>query len=209
MKTIAIIVSVSFSALLIIGCDDEKSDNSNTSDIPTERYSTAQIDSSRTEANPDTTILSFLRWYRNNQERLDAIPMVNNATGMVYDSARFYSVNFDASEKYLKEFDKSGYVSAIYIDKWRKYFKNADVNFKAHPQNDGPPDYFDYDFVMHSQEFDEDFNNLDSVKVDSRGENSHKTTALLTFISGQKLTFQLTRHGDRWLIDQIDNASVR
>jgi hypothetical protein len=154
------------------------------------------------------TAIDFLKWYRDNRKRLIKIQLVNNEDNAgkdKYDTTKFYSVNFDSAEKYLKEFRQSGYVSDTYIDKWKQYFKKCDANFKKNPQNDGIPDGFDYDFVMLTQEFQEQLSNINKIKLTVNTDNIDKDKAIveMQLYSFGRLTFSLTKYDGRWKIDDI------
>src|ERR1035437_9904288 len=83
------------------------------------------------------TVLSFLKWYKNNYENIYKIETVNNIpSSSNYDSTKFYSVNFEGTENYLKYMKSSGYISDKYLDYWRAYFKKCDDDFKKNPVND-------------------------------------------------------------------------
>lgn len=105
---------------------------------------------------PSETVISFLKWYTENMKTVGNINMVNNNGNMIVDSTKLYSVNFDSTEKYLAALKKSGFISDKYISKWREHFKEVDSDFKANPQYDGPPEAFNFDLIMCSQEYDDD-----------------------------------------------------
>jgi hypothetical protein len=156
------------------------------------------------DAKADSTIVNFLKWYAQNVNRLSQINLVkNNGTN---DTTKYYSVDFPATEMYLNELKKTGFISDQYLNYWRNYFKNADDYFKASPQNEGPPEGFDYDLVMLSQDIDEDLKNADRVRVISRTTNGIHLTKDIIFPSGQQLLFSLSRQNNAWLIDKIENS---
>lgn len=100
------------------------------------------------------TIIDFLKWYRKNMNRLGDFELVNNFKLRTYDSTKFYSVNFEETEKYLSEIKKGGYVSEMYLKNQRTYFKKCDENFKKNPQNDGAPAGFDFDLITLGNGYD-------------------------------------------------------
>ena len=59
------------------------------------------------ETSPDSTVISFLKWYRENEDRLHQIQLL---TGGLDDTTSFYSVDFEATENYLAELKKSGFL---------------------------------------------------------------------------------------------------
>lgn len=172
---------------------------------PVKKDSTASLSPGQTAVNehPKKTIIDFLHWYKNNMTRLDSFSLVNTAFGG--DTTKFYSVNFEATEAYLAEFKKSGFVSDKYVQVMRGYFKKCDDYLKKHPENDGPPDGFEFDLVMWSQEYDEDLANIDKSKVIDQTIADNKATVKLGFPTGGHLLYKLSKQGDKWLIDRIEN----
>jgi hypothetical protein len=152
-------------------------------------------------------ILDFLNWYEKNQIKLSEIELVNNSSGEIIDTTKFYSVNFANTEKYLIEFKKSGLFSEKYIENQRKYFKKCESEFIAQPENDGPPSGFDYDIVMKSQDIE-----MEELKRDLKIKNLSitKKKAKLTADFGiyYKLNFVLSKQNEVWKIDDIINPGV-
>jgi hypothetical protein len=152
---------------------------------------------------PARTIIDFLEWYRDNANKIET-DLVNNASNETSDSTKFYSVNFEATERYLTTLLKTDFISDKYADKWRAYFKKCDKDFKESPSNEGPPEGFDYDLVMLSQETEENLKHLEKTQIiDSKIEE--KTAVVnLHFINGDNLQYKLTKTNDNWLIDDIE-----
>ncbi len=156
---------------------------------------------------PGETVLNFLEWYKNNQERLVNINLIHNSTPSE-DTTKLYAVNFEGTEHYLDELKKSGYVSEKYLESWRDYFNHAEQNFKDNPQFDGPPDYFDYDFVMLSQDFMEELEELNKTNVSKEQIDSNTALVVLTFkVSLTKMSYQLSLVEGKWQIDDIENTT--
>lgn len=153
---------------------------------------------------PVKTVKEFLKWYRDNEKRLGTFGMVNNCS-TIYDSTKYYSVNFKSTEKYLTEMKKSGFISDKYINKWRQYFKKCETDFKNNPQFDGPPEGFEYNFVMWSQEYEEDLANIDKSKIIKQKIDRNKSNLTLEFPSNTKLIYWLTNENNKWFIDDIEN----
>tara|TARA_R110000868_G_scaffold173512_2_gene409651 strand:- start:1188 stop:1811 length:624 start_codon:yes stop_codon:yes gene_type:complete len=200
-RTVLIIFS-----LCILSCGKTKNTESETTEL-----SEKSIDSIKVESN-DNEILAikikeFINWYGKNQTKLSKIELVNNSRNEINDTTKFYSVNFENTEKYLAEFKKSGLFSEKYIESQRKYFKNCESDFKAEPENDGPPSGFDYDIVMKSQDFE-----IEELIRDLKVKNLIVTekTAKLTADFGiyYKLNLTLSKENEVWKIDDIVNVGV-
>ncbi len=156
---------------------------------------------SEIESSPETTILNFLKWYKHNGINL-ANDLVNNSGG-TWDSTKFYSVNFPATEKYLKTLTDTRMVSNKYTNKWRDYFKKCDQHFKDQPANDGPPEGFEYDFILFSQE-DPGLNELDKTMFEVIKKDANSAQILIHFPSDYHYKYHLSKLGQNWTIDDIE-----
>jgi hypothetical protein len=191
-------------SILILSCGKTKNTESETTEL-----SEKKIDSLKVESNESLTIKikEFINWYGKNQTKLSQIELVNNSHNEIIDTTKFYSVNFENTEKYLTEFKKSGLFSEKYIESQRKYFKDCELDFIAEPENDGPPSGFDYDIVMKSQDFE-----IEELIRDLKVKNLTVTekTAKLTADFGiyYKLNFTLSKEKEVWKIDDIINPGV-
>ncbi len=174
-----------------------------------------KVDSQRTEKNASTTISSeeepaktvieFVKWYRDNMSSLNNIELINNAYSDAPDSTKLYSVNFKNVDRYLKEIKKCGYVSDKYINQLLTYFKTGDKYLLENPEYEGPPEGFNFDLVLWSQDYQEDLDNIDNTKFSllANGENRKEIEA--KFFGGSTLQFKLSKHNNKWLIDEITN----
>lgn len=154
---------------------------------------------------PEETVLSFLNWYKDNGKNL-ANDLVLYSSGENWDSTKFYAVNFPATETYLKTLTSTALVSNKYADKWRSYFKKCDQHFKDHPQNEGPPEGFEYDFIVFSQE-DPGLDELLKAKLDVLEENEIGAQILITFPSDYNYKYYLSKDGQNWVIDDIERLT--
>ena len=154
---------------------------------------------------PVTTVINFLKWYKINKHKLGAIEMVNNAY-KEHDSTKYYSVNFKETERYLAELKKSNFFSDKYIFDMKGYFENSEVDFKAHPENDGPPKGFDHDFIMQTPNPDEDLKDLDKLQLTYGNGSADKGSVCLEFPSKFTLRYLLIKIKGRWLIDEIESC---
>ena len=158
---------------------------------------------------PSSTVIVFLKWYRTNVKSINDINLVNNNGSATVDSTKSYSVDFSATEKYLAALKKSEFISDKYITKWREHFKQCDEDFKANPQFDGPPEAFDFDLVMCSQEYDEDLANIDKAKVIKQETENNSSDVIIEFPSTMKLEYHLSSNNGKWEIDGIQNKPDR
>lgn len=157
---------------------------------------------------PSKVVKKFIAWYAQNLHRLQTINLVGAAPLVPNDTTQYYVVNFAATEQYLQELQQSGYISGTYVENWRNYFARADENFRQNPQYDGPPDFFDYDLVMQSQDFEEDFGSPTRQQVVKEWKKRNKAGVVVLFpYSGLKLSYRLSFTAGKWQIDDIENIS--
>jgi hypothetical protein len=165
----------------------------------------SQVNLSDPASSPESTVSAFLTWYKANGSGLGDDFVLNNGNNEM-DSTKFYAVNFPATETYLAKLSATGMISDNYVDKWRMYFKKADQNFKSHPENEGPPEGFDYDFITFSQE-DPGLNELEKTKLTVTYKGSNSATVLISFPSAYEYNYLLTKHEQHWQIDEIQSIT--
>ncbi len=153
-----------------------------------------------TEILPEQTVINFLKWYRDNEERVNKIRYIR---GGLKDTTTFYRIDFKAADKYFSELKKSNFLSDVFINDLRDYFKKGDENFVNRPQNDGPPDYFDFDLIMKSQDYMDVWTNLDKATVIEKEVSNNTAYIELLFNGNYKTKYCLTKTNGKWLIDNI------
>lgn len=157
---------------------------------------------SKVESSPETAIFNFLRWYDVHRYHLmDDLVLYNSSE--TRDASKFYAVNFAAAEKYLNTLTETKMVSTKYANKWRDYFKKCEQHFKEHPSNEGPPEGFDYDFILFSQE-DPGLNELNKTKMELVKREGNSVQLLIHFPSDYHYKYQLSLEDKHWLIDDIE-----
>ena len=161
------------------------------------------IHTPKVKSDPGGTVTSFLKWYSANYDSISRIKLLNFPAAES-GKAGPYSVNFSGTEKYLSALSSSGYISAEYISRWRRYFRERDRNFRKNPQYDGPADGFEYDFVLYTQEIEETLNAAKNPVIinvkESPGTAEVKVNIMMV------LKFYLSKQGNTWLIDRIENS---
>lgn len=191
-----------FTFTILSACSSNNNGQNEVS-ITSDTETHVQSNKNSLDSQPAKTIIDFLKWYRDHMEI--QIGLVSNSNDEIYDSTKFYTVDFEATENYLSILKSTGYISDKYIDKWRKYFEKCDISFKENPSNDGPPEGFEHDFIMLSQEYEEDLINVEKSKIIFQSVFEENATIKLNFPNGSNLTYKLTRHGEDWKIDDIEN----
>ena len=187
---------------ILTACSSNKQDQKNTANS-SDALVNGQADNYSLDEQPIKTIIDFLKCYRDNEGKVGG-GWVNNSTNETYDSTKYYSVNFVATEKYLADLKATGFISDLYLEKWREYFKRCEQDFKANPSNDGPPEGFEYDFIMLSQETEENLKHLEKTQVVECKITDNTAFINLHFINGDNMQYKLTKDNDKWLIDDIE-----
>lgn len=160
-------------------------------------------DSLPTIDQPTKTIVDFLDWYRHSAY-YHSNAFVNNVAQEYSDTAKYYSVNFIETEKYLDTLKATGWISEKYIVQWRQYFTDCQKEFDKNPQNDGPPYGFDADLIMLSQEYEEDLDHLEKCRVAGLIVTGAKATVVIEFYTGRRMKYLLSMNNGIWQIDDID-----
>lgn len=142
-------------------------------------------------------IIGFLHWYQKNYSNV-------NEKGLSYaDTNGWYQVDTLACRQYLDRLMQSGYFTSNYKKLWQEYFYSKAVYWESSPQNEGPPEGFDYDLVLLTQEpelFYDDPKKLsfDVVEMD-------KDFAVITATADRPLYFEMTKRKGIWMIEYISS----
>ena len=139
----------------------------------------------------------FLKWYKGNYGKISEFSLVDT-------SGEFYSVDLSTCEEYLLLLNNSRYISSNYIKKWRTYFEKYSEQYKTALYSDGPPDGFEYDFILNTQEIDETLQSIDHIEILECIiiDNGHQRVKVNIIPS--VLTFSLSYTPDSgWLIEDI------
>lgn len=150
---------------------------------------------------PANTILKFLQWYRGIMKRIKQIEMVTKSTDE--QSAGMYAVNLEATEQYLTELQKSGFISDKYIDTWRTYFTQCNEYLKENPQTEGPVKGLDFDLVMWSKDCDEDLKKIEKSTVEYQKITNDQGIVMIGLPTVGRIKYKISKQDGKWLIDDI------
>jgi len=126
------------------------------------------------------------------------------------DSMESFVADYQAMEQWLTMVRRSNKVSLNYLNHWRTHFHRYADTLRLHPQG-GPPEGFNYDFIMLSQEPDTDAADLQAgtftverqqanrVLVQARGPRHNGWQVGLDFVL-------IRTPENHWLIDSISNT---
>lgn len=109
------------------------------------------------------TIKGFLEWYKTNFDRMTSL---QNSVVSLDSNSTQYRVNFANAEKYLAALRSSRFFSDKFLQDKLQYFKDADKNLVKGKQNDGPPEGFDYDLLLYTQEPEAVLDKYNSLKTE-------------------------------------------
>ena len=143
-------------------------------------------------------ITSFVLWYKSSYFEIHKMPLTyTNNEGQ-------YRVDTNATEIYLARLKSSGYISDNYIRDWRQYFASRALSFVENPQTEGPPEGFDFDLVVLTQEPELLWENIHSAKFSIIEETRN---AAVVQVDGEwSHIFELSKTGEKWQIDYISIA---
>ncbi|MBA4145355.1 MAG: hypothetical protein C0523_06310 [Cytophaga sp.] len=154
-------------------------------------------------------VKGFLAWYSNHWEEVsvDLInPIIENSMLDQPDSTRPYKINFKAAEIYLDVFRKSGFISEAYIETYRQYFKECQLEFEKEPHYEGPPTGFEYDFIFRSQDYQYQRDNPDKAKTTEISITANKATVTIQYDEVYSYIYKLSKVNNDWLIDSIKGS---
>ncbi|TVT38338.1 hypothetical protein FNT36_19255 [Hymenobacter setariae] len=140
-----------FVLVYLAGCSTDDAAKHPIASVASTNLPTAATQSVPAANSPEQAVRDYLNWYSANYNKLPT-NFIKTVGGN--DTLGYYAVNSQVTENWLAAVQKSNLVSATFLQNWRSYFKQYADTLRLHPQNDGPPSGFDYDFLMLSQEAD-------------------------------------------------------
>ncbi|MFD2934868.1 hypothetical protein [Spirosoma flavum] len=142
-------------------------------------------------------VLAFLSWYKTHMQAINRRPLINQPVG------KPYSVNLKNGEYYLAYLKSSHLLSDTYLNQWRIYFKEHNKSFRLNPQDEGPPDGFEFDLVLQSQDVEKQLASLKSMKINKVTIVRNQATVALTLLGAYE--FRLVRQSNHLVINEILN----
>lgn len=140
------------------------------------------------------TVKGFLTWYKDNYTQA-------NSFGFTYqDKQGNYHVSVQQGDEYLKYLKSSGYISDVYVNLWMQYFKDKADYLEKNPQNEGPPEGFEFDLVLITQEPELVFKEIEKMKCTV---NERKGDKAILQIDGLGYNIDLSKENGKWMIEYI------
>ncbi|MBK8699251.1 MAG: hypothetical protein IPN29_06760 [Saprospiraceae bacterium] len=185
-------ISLIFSLIfLTIGLHDQIPGTTETQTLDKRQTLAAVSDSSQMV----TSIKGFLTWYKKNYKKANSFGL----TGV--DGGGNYIVNATGCKQYLAFLKSSGYISDTYTTLWQTYFNSKEEAFTINPQNEGPPEGFDFDLVLITQEPELIWNAIPKLKF--RIIEHHGNKALIEMTGEWIYEIDLSKNKGKWQIDYI------
>lgn len=174
-------------------------------------YATAQ---NHKQSTPAATVRAFAKWYGANWEKMNALEAGTINMGFFElkegEENPPYSINFKGVAQYIKMLSATGFFSEKYLVMQRQAFKDADKNFKENPQNDGPPEGFQWDrFFLTQEDFLQDIKNIDKIKIKEKLLKNN-TADVYMYFPHCNMTYHYRLSGEKgkWQIDSIKNSTI-
>lgn len=154
------------------------------------------------------TVKSFLKWYRDNEEKLYNFNTIKGGILEQNETPANYYVDFDAVEKEIKFMESSNLFSQKFLSNYKQNYVKGDEHFKKDPANDGPPFGFDYDYFFKTQEdYQSDLKNIENITFTVKKINDQQYFVEF-HLKNCGMTYQYTlSKKDQWQIDSIENIS--
>lgn len=154
------------------------------------------------------TVKSFLKWYRDNEEKLYSFNTIKGGISEQNENPANYYVDFDAVEQEIQLIKSSNLFSQKFLSEYKQNYVQGDEHFKKDPVNDGPPFGFDYDYFFKTQEdYQSDLKNIDSIKFTVKSISDQECTVEFHLKNcGMTYKYTLSKK-DHWQIDSIKNIS--
>lgn len=135
----------------------------------------------KNELNCVSDAKQFLLWYKDN---FTEINKVENSLVRT-QNVEYYRVDFNKSDQFLTLLKSSGYVSDVFLKKLKEYINNSEQNLQKIKQKDGPPEGFDFNLILLTQEYASLLENI-SANVDIKLKEEENDTKIV-IIDGRLL----------------------
>lgn len=146
-------------------------------------------------------VIDFLLWYKNAYSEISQIVLVN--IGDERTTNEPYTINISGCDEYLSFLKQSGFISDKYIEQWSNYFHQQSDVYKITLQTDGPPEGFEYDFILQTQEIDDALKSIDDIKKINLIHKSQNHQTIEVDIPPTSISFDVSCQNNYWEIDKI------
>jgi hypothetical protein len=207
MKLSYIVLLFSASAFSLLSCDKGIKVHDPNPSILKSNLPPKQMEVSKDA--PEDVVKGFLKWYNTNFDTIYKFETIKGGALEQSKNPTNYYVDFKVVDEYIDYFRKSGFFTNDFLNQYKNIFVEGEKQFKKEPQNDGPPEGFDFDYFMMTQDdFTADLKNVDQLKFDSKKIDDQTATVIFEFKNSlMKYKYTLKSKEGKWQIDKIENIS--
>lgn len=163
-------------------------------------------ESSNNEKEIKSTIVDFLKWYKENEPKLMTSPIINGYNEDTIKKDSLLRVDMKSVDEYLFNFKKSNYVSNSFLGNLRAMYKSVSDTLIKYPLIDyfGPIPGLECDLLF-GFEPEEILDHIDEGRL-SKVYVIHKKAIVKFEISEfNQIIFCLTKvDNNQWIIDNLD-----
>ena len=183
--------------VLLVSCGDQQS--------PSPAHTAGKIPHAAvTDSNTIVQVVKdFLQWYKVNYDTLNSNPLV---TLVSKGNDTRYRVNFENAVTYLKLLQSSEKLEAEFINKMNSRLQSCDSAFMYKKQNDGPPEGFEADLLLLTQEPEIFLENIENLTFNISTVNHNGRYNVQIPQVGNTLMFELSAIGNNFKITAITNT---
>ncbi|MBK9270350.1 MAG: hypothetical protein IPM48_02040 [Saprospiraceae bacterium] len=142
-------------------------------------------------------VRNFLKWYAQNYKKASSFQLV--------DQSGNYTVKMDQCMAFLDFLKSSEMVSDTFLESWKEYFIEWQQRYQINPQDEGPPEGFDHDLVLLSQEPELIFQAIDSLELSII--ELQENRSLVRIRGNWNYLIALSRENELWKMDAISIPS--
>ncbi len=189
-------ILISIFQILLFSCKNDKT----IQETPISEKADANQNNAKQADELKKLTIDFFDWYKHNRDRLYKFDYLKGGDHTENDSTAFY-IDRKELAKYIKEYEKCGFLSKGYVNAYRKQLNDVANNLDREKYYDGVIEGLDYDYVTQSQDDEEILNNIQSLhQLNFKIKTEHTATAYYEVIPTLFLTVNYIRE-NKWLID--------
>ena len=152
------------------------------------------------------TVKSFLYWFKNNEKQLDQFTCINGGPFSTGTAKTSFYVDFNEVKKEVELLKSSNLFTEQFIQNYELRYKKGSEYFKKHPQFDGPPENFDYEYFFLTQDdYSPDLEAIEKIRFSTKIIDEHTVKVFFHLENcGMNLKHTLIKN-TQWQIDKIEN----
>jgi len=151
-----------------------------------------------------TAAINTLKWFFNVHNKTQRSFNKFYIKGNEGDSTNPYRIDFDGVTEYIDYLKKTDLFSQKFFDDLLEYFKKCDSNFRAINQFDKIPVGFEYNLITKDMDDVGIEENINTSIISSYKKTKNTVHLSLKFDGVYTYIFVLTKHKNKWLVDNIN-----